>query len=64
VVSFVLDGKDRRKGIWLCLSLIHSTEVRRQMGLCMKERLICVADDRMIEMVLLSLYRLMFGWLV
>jgi len=30
-------------------------------GLRMKERLIGVADDRMIERVLLFLYRLMFG---
>ena len=30
----------------------------------MKERSIGVADDRMIEIVLLFLYRLMFGWLV
>jgi len=37
--------------------------LRRQMGLRMKERSIGVADDRMIERVLL-LYRLMFGYLV
>jgi len=33
-------------------------------GLRMKERSIGVADDRMIERVLLFLYRLMFGYLV
>jgi len=31
------------------------------MGLCLKERSIGVADDRMVEIVLLFLYRLMFG---
>jgi len=36
-------------------------EVCRKIGLCMKERLIGVADDRMIEIALLFLYRLMFG---
>jgi len=40
---------------WLSLSFILITEVRRQMGLCMKERLAGVADDRMTEMVLLFL---------
>jgi len=40
---------------------MDSTEVCRQMGLCMKERLIGVADDRMTEIVLLFLYRLMLG---
>jgi len=52
----------RRKGSWLCLSFINLTEVRRQIGSCMKERLIGMADDRMTEMVLLLLYyRLMFS---
>jgi len=52
----------RRKGSWLCLSFINLTEVRKQIGLCMKERLIGMADDRMTEMVLLLLYyRLMFS---
>jgi len=31
------------------------------MGICLKERSIGVAGDRMIEMVLLFLYSLMFG---
>jgi len=31
------------------------------MGLHMKEILVCMAGDRIIEMVLLFLYRLMFG---
>ena len=31
------------------------------MGLCMKERSIGVADDIMVEMVLLFLYRFVFG---
>jgi len=34
------------------------------MGLYIKERSIGVAGDRMIEMILLFLYRLMFGYLV
>jgi len=53
--------RDRGKGFWLCLSFIHSAEARKQIGLRMKERLIGVADHRMIEMGLLFLYRLMFG---
>jgi len=63
VVSFVLDRMNGRV-FWLCLSFIQSTEVRGQMGLCMKEGLIGVVEDRMIEMVLSFLYRLMYGWLI
>ena len=45
--------KDRWNGFWLCLSFVQSTEIHRQKGLRMKERLIGVADDRMIERVFL-----------
>ena len=51
-----------------CLSFIITTEVqvRMQMGVCIKQRSIDVAGDRIIEIVLLFLYiilqyfRLMF----
>ena len=61
VVSFVLDGRIDGRVFWLCLSFIQSTEVGGQMGLFMKAGLIGVVDDRMIEMVLLFIYRLRFG---
>jgi len=52
VVSFVIDGGI--DGRVLAMSFfIQSTEVRRQMGLRMKGRSIGVANDRMVEIVLL-----------
>ena len=61
VVSFVLCGRiDGRVPRYLLFFHKFITEIGRQMGLCRKERSIGVANDRMIKMVLLFLYRFMF----
>jgi len=65
VVSFVLDGRiDGRIDGMVSGYAFPLFRVRRyagRRGLRMKERSMSVADDRMIERVLLFLYRLMFG---
>ena len=46
--------EDKWKGLLSCLSfIIITTEVRRQITLCMKKRMVDVAGDRMIKIVLL-----------
>ena len=61
VISFVLEKKGLTEGsnLWSCFFFIIITEVCRHMGPCMKKISTGMGGDRMIEMVLLYLYRLM-----